>query len=97
MDFFQLEFGINSILGAVRTSIQLAPSEVQESNNQLQKLFDEEITRPGSHHRELWFYSRDKSSRMSINYLELNRFTMKNRYPLPQINDLCNQPQRLIC
>ena len=31
--------------------------------------------------------------RMCIDYRELNKVTIKNRYPLPRIDDLLDQPQ----
>nr|GEW09718.1 reverse transcriptase domain-containing protein [Tanacetum cinerariifolium] len=34
---------------------------------------------------------KDESFRMCINYRELNKLTVKNRYPLPRINDLFDQ------
>ena len=36
---------------------------------------------------------KDGSFRMCINYPELNKLTIKNRYPLPRINDLFDQLQ----
>nr|GEX01411.1 hypothetical protein [Tanacetum cinerariifolium] len=38
---------------------------------------------------------KDGSFRMCINYKELNKLTVKNRYPLPRIDDLFDQLQRL--
>ncbi|WP_369007437.1 reverse transcriptase family protein, partial [Pseudomonas syringae] len=34
---------------------------------------------------------KDGSKRMCIDYRELNRVTIKNRYPLPRIDDLMDQ------
>ncbi|GJS55562.1 hypothetical protein Tco_0628924 [Tanacetum coccineum] len=36
---------------------------------------------------------KDGSFRMYIDYIELNKLTMKNRYPLPRIDDLFDQLQ----
>nr|GFD26754.1 putative reverse transcriptase domain-containing protein [Tanacetum cinerariifolium] len=36
---------------------------------------------------------KDGSFRMCINYLELSKLTIKNRYPLPRIDDLFDQLQ----
>nr|GEU63977.1 reverse transcriptase domain-containing protein [Tanacetum cinerariifolium] len=41
----------------------------------------------------LFVKKKDGSFRMCINYHELNKLTVKNRYPLPRINDLFNQLQ----
>lgn len=34
---------------------------------------------------------KDESVRMCINYRELNKVTVKNKYPLPRIDDLFDQ------
>ncbi|GKA16189.1 hypothetical protein Tco_0695936 [Tanacetum coccineum] len=36
---------------------------------------------------------KDRSFRMCIDYRELNKLTVKNRYPLPRIDDLFDQLQ----
>ena len=36
---------------------------------------------------------KDKSLRMVVDYRELNEVTIKNKYPLPMINDLFGQMQ----
>ena len=39
----------------------------------------------------LFSKKRDKTLRLCIDYRQLNRTTIKNRYPLPWIDDLFNQ------
>ncbi|GJR37167.1 putative reverse transcriptase domain-containing protein [Tanacetum coccineum] len=41
----------------------------------------------------LFVKKKDRSFRMCINYRELNKLTIKNRYPLPRIDDLFDQLQ----
>ena len=39
----------------------------------------------------LFAKKKDKTLRLCIDYLQLNRVTIKNRYPLPRIDDLFDQ------
>ncbi|GKD45042.1 putative reverse transcriptase domain-containing protein [Tanacetum coccineum] len=75
---------------------RLAPSEMQELSKQLQELQDKGFIRP-SHSPwgapVLFVKKKDGSFRMCIDYRELNKFTIKNCYPLPRIGDLFDQFQ----
>ncbi|GJV80695.1 putative reverse transcriptase domain-containing protein [Tanacetum coccineum] len=66
------------------------------SNVKLQKLQDKGFTRP-SHSSwgapVLFVKKKDGALRMCIDYKELNKLTIKNRYPLPRIDDLFDQLQ----
>ncbi|GJT84428.1 hypothetical protein Tco_1058770 [Tanacetum coccineum] len=44
----------------------------------------------------LFVKKKDRSFRMCIDYQELNKLTVKNRYPLPRIDDLFDQLQELL-
>ncbi|GJW27564.1 hypothetical protein Tco_0044439 [Tanacetum coccineum] len=92
-----VEFQIDLILGAApvaRTPYRLAPSEIKELSEQLQELSDKGFIRPSfspSGAPVLFVKKKDGSFRMCIDYRELNKLTVKNRYPLPRIDNLFDQ------
>ncbi|GJV01837.1 hypothetical protein Tco_1335406 [Tanacetum coccineum] len=69
---------------------------MQELSGQLQELQDKGFIRP-SHSPwgapVLFVKKKDGSFRMCIDYRELNKLTVINRYPLPRIDDLFDQLQ----
>ncbi|GKC67020.1 putative reverse transcriptase domain-containing protein [Tanacetum coccineum] len=95
----QVEFQIDLVPGAAhvaRASYQLAPTELQELSTQLQELSDRGFIRPSSSPwgaLVLFVKKKDGSFQMCIDYRELNRLTVKNRYPLLRINYLFDQLQ----
>ncbi|KAI3815477.1 hypothetical protein L1987_15146 [Smallanthus sonchifolius] len=99
----QVKFRIDLIPGAnpvARAPYRLAPSEMQELASQLQELSDKGFIRL-SHSPwgapVLFVKKKDGSFRMCIDYRELNKLTIKNRYPLPRIDDLFDQLQGSTC
>ncbi|GJZ44516.1 putative reverse transcriptase domain-containing protein [Tanacetum coccineum] len=75
---------------------RLAPSEMKELVEQLQELSDKGFIRPSSlpwGALTLFVKKNDRSFRMCTNYRELNKLTVKNRYPLLRIDDLFDQLQ----
>ncbi|KAI3676159.1 hypothetical protein L1987_85759 [Smallanthus sonchifolius] len=99
----QVEFRIDLVPGAnpvARAPYRLAPSKMQELASQLQELSDKGFIRPN--HSPwgapvLFVKKKDGSFRMCIDYRELNKLTIKNRYPLPRIDDLFDQLQGSTC
>ncbi|GJT49499.1 putative reverse transcriptase domain-containing protein [Tanacetum coccineum] len=72
------------------------PPVRQELSNQLQELADRGFIRPSTSPwgaPVLFVKKKDGSFRMCIDYQELNKLTVKNRYPLPRIDDLFDQLQ----
>ncbi|GJX94783.1 putative reverse transcriptase domain-containing protein [Tanacetum coccineum] len=69
---------------------------MQELSDQLQELADRGFIRLSTSPWEapvLFVKNKDRSFRMCIDYRELNKLTVKNRYPLPRIDDLFGQLQ----
>ncbi|GJY15520.1 putative reverse transcriptase domain-containing protein [Tanacetum coccineum] len=95
----QVEFKIELVPGAApvaRAPYRLAPSELKELADQLQELSEKGFIRPSSSPwgaPVLFVKKKDGSFRMCIDYRELNKLTVKNRYPLPRIDDLFDQLQ----
>nr|GEZ42543.1 putative reverse transcriptase domain-containing protein [Tanacetum cinerariifolium] len=93
------EFQIDLIPRAApvaRAPYRLAPSKMKGLSKQLQKLSDKGFIRPSSSPwgaLVLFVKKKDGSFRMCIDYRELNKLTVKNRYPLPRIDDLFDQLQ----
>ncbi|GJX40697.1 putative reverse transcriptase domain-containing protein [Tanacetum coccineum] len=90
----QVEFQIDLIPGVApvaRAPYRLAPSEMKELSEQLKELSDKGFIRPSSSPwgaPVLFVKKKDGSFRMCIDYRELNKLTVKNRYSLPRIDDL---------
>ncbi|GJS55163.1 putative reverse transcriptase domain-containing protein [Tanacetum coccineum] len=95
----QVEFQIDLVPGAApvaRVPYRLAPSKMKELSEQLKELSDKGFIRPSSSPwgaPVLFVKKKDGSFRMCIDYRELNKLTIKNRYPLPRIDDLFDQLQ----
>ncbi|GJY99620.1 putative nucleotidyltransferase, ribonuclease H [Tanacetum coccineum] len=94
-----VEFRIDLIPGVMpvaKSPYRLAPTEMQELSNQLKDLQEKGFIRPSSSPwgaPVLFVKNKDGSFRMCIDYRELNKLTIKNRYPLPRIDDLFDQLQ----
>ncbi|GJZ39536.1 putative reverse transcriptase domain-containing protein [Tanacetum coccineum] len=95
----QVEFQIDLVPGAApvaRAPYRLAPSEMKELSEQLKELSYKGFIRPSSSPwgaSVLFVKKKDGSFWMCIDYRELNKLTVKNRYPLPRIDDLFDQLQ----
>nr|GFA54837.1 retrotransposon protein, putative, Ty3-gypsy subclass [Tanacetum cinerariifolium] len=79
-----------------RAPYRLAPSEMKDLSEQLKELSEKGSIRPSSSPwgaPVLFVKKKDGLFRMCIDYWELNELTVKNRYPLPRIDDLFDQLQ----
>nr|GEV97394.1 hypothetical protein [Tanacetum cinerariifolium] len=94
-----VEFQIDLIPGVApvaRAPYRLASSKMKELSEQLQELSKKGFIRPSSSpwgSPVLFVKKKDGLFRMCIDYRELNKLTIKNRYPLPWIDDLFDQLQ----
>ncbi|GKF01605.1 putative reverse transcriptase domain-containing protein [Tanacetum coccineum] len=91
----QVEFQID-LVPVARAPYRLAPAKMKELSEQLQELSDKGFIRPSSSPwgAPVFFVKKkDRSFRMCIDYRELNKLTVRNRYPLPRIDDLFDQLQ----
>nr|GEY78017.1 putative reverse transcriptase domain-containing protein [Tanacetum cinerariifolium] len=79
-----------------RAPYRLAPSVMKELAEQVKELSEKGFIRPSSSPwgaLVLFVKKKDGSFRMCIDYQKLNKLTVKNRYPLPRIDDLFYQLQ----
>ncbi|CAA0824553.1 Unknown protein, partial [Striga hermonthica] len=93
----QVKFSIDLILGARPVSkapYRMTPKELQELKTQIQELLNLGFIRPSVSPwgaPVLFVKKKDGSMHMCIVYRDLNRLTIKNKYPLPRIDDLFDQ------
>ncbi|XP_060960989.1 uncharacterized protein LOC133031495 [Cannabis sativa] len=83
----------------VKSRLPLVTAFVTELKAQLQDLLDKGFIRPSYSPWGaplLFIKKKDGSMRMCIDYRELNKVTIKNKYPLPRIDDLFDQLQEAI-
>nr|GFA62824.1 putative reverse transcriptase domain-containing protein [Tanacetum cinerariifolium] len=95
----EVKFTIELIPGAQPISkapYKMAPVELKELKDQLQELLERGFIRPSVSPwgaPVLFVKKKDGSMRLCIDYRELNRITVRNRYPLSRIDDLFDQLQ----
>ena len=92
-----VDFGIELHPGTSPISMtphRMAPVELQELRVQLQELLNKGFIRPSTSQwgaPVLFAKKKGKTLRLCIDYRQLNMVTIKNRYPLPRIDDLFDQ------
>ncbi|XP_028807167.1 uncharacterized protein LOC114761882 [Neltuma alba] len=93
----EVEFSIDLALGTEPISkapYRMSPSKLAELKKQIEELLEKGFVRPsvspwGS--PVLFVKKKDGSMRLCIDYRQLNKVTIKNKYPLPRIDDLLDQ------
>ena len=93
----EIEFGIDLLpgVGAIsKAPYRMAPVELAELKVELEELLSKGFIRASISSwgaPVLFVKKKDGSLRLCIDYRELNKVTIKNRYPLPRIDDLFDQ------
>ena len=93
----EVDLAIEIVPGIVpmsRAPYKMAPMELKELKSQLQELLDKGFIRPSVSPwgaPVLFVKKKDDTLRMCINYRQINKVTVKNKYSLPRIEDLFDQ------
>ncbi|KAH0637918.1 hypothetical protein KY289_037833 [Solanum tuberosum] len=99
----RIEFDIDLIPDTRPISIppyRMAPAELKDLKEQLKDLLDKGFIRPSVSPwgaPVLFVRKKDGFLRMCIDYRQLNKVTIKNKYPHPRIDDLFDQLQGATC
>ena len=92
-----IDFTIEFVPGAApmsKTPYRMSTPEMLEINMQLQKLLEKKYVRPSVSpwiEPVLFVKKKEGTLRLCIDYRQLNKVTVKNKYPLPRIDDLFDQ------
>ena len=90
----EIEFYIDVVPDIAPISMppyRMAPAELKELKEQLQELLDKGFIRPSTSPwgaPVLFVKKKDGTLRLCIDYRELNKVKIKNKYPHPRIDDL---------
>ena len=93
----EVDLSIETVPGTAPVSRELyrmAPAKLKELKVQLQELSDKGFVRPSVSPwgaSVLFVKKKDGTLRMCIDYRQINKVTVKNKYPLPRIEDLFDQ------
>ncbi|KAL2236228.1 UNVERIFIED_CONTAM: Transposon Tf2-12 polyprotein [Sesamum indicum] len=93
----EVDFAIETLPGVAPISIapyRMAPVELHELKKQIEELLGKGFIRPSTSPwgaPVLFVKKKDGSMRLCVDYRQLNRVIVKNKYPLPRIDDLLDQ------
>jgi hypothetical protein len=93
----EIDFSTNLVSGATpvsKTPYRMSTPELKELQMQLEELLKKGYIRPtvspwGA--PILFFKKKDRTLRLCIDFRQLNKYTIKNKYSLPRIDDLFDQ------
>src|ERR1044072_4757161 len=94
---WEVEFTIDLIPGTSPVSMapyRMSASELSEMKKQLEELLEKKFIRPSVSPwgaPVLLVKKKERTMRLCVDYRQLNKVTIKNRYPLPRIDDLMDQ------
>nr|KYP39326.1 Retrovirus-related Pol polyprotein from transposon 17.6 [Cajanus cajan] len=92
-----VEFSIDLVPGAGSVSVapyRMAPAELVELKKQIEDLLEKQMVRPSVSPwgaPVLLVKKKDGGARFCVDYRQLNKLTIKNKYRLPRIDDLMDQ------
>ena len=92
-----IEFLIDLLHGTTpiaKRPYRMSVSELEELMTQLKELLDKQFIRPSSSPwgaPVIFVEKKDGTQRMCVDYRSLNKVAIKNKYPLPRIEDLFDQ------
>jgi len=93
----EIEFVIDLIPGTGPISLapyRMSPAELAELKKHIEELLPKQFIRPNVSPwvtPVLLVKKKDSGSRLCVDYRQLNKVTIKNKYPLPRIDDLMDQ------
>nr|KYP68680.1 Transposon Ty3-G Gag-Pol polyprotein [Cajanus cajan] len=93
----EMKFSIDLVPSAGPVSVApytMAPAELIELKGQLEDLLEKQLVRPSVSSwgaPVLLVKKKDGGSRLCVDYRQLNKLTIKNKFPLPRIDDLMDQ------
>jgi hypothetical protein len=96
----EIEFVIELVSGTApifKRPYRIAANQLVELKKQLQELLDKGYIRLSASPwgaPVIFVLKKDETQRMCVDYRSLNEVTIKNKYPLPRIDDLFNQLSR---
>jgi hypothetical protein len=96
----EIEFVIELVSGTApifKRPYRIAANQLVELKKQLQELLDKGYIRLSASPwgaPVIFVLKKDETQRMCVDYRSINEVTIKNKYPLPRIDDLFNQLSR---